>query len=155
MRKRITPTIAKPHNSEQLKWIDLDQLATVEITSEDSTHPIEGALLPGSKSIWRAAQTGLQTLRLIFDSPQKVNLIHLVFTEEHQTRTQEFVLRWSAGDGQPFKEIVRQQYTFTPGSKEIEDYVVDLNGVGILELEIAAAINSQDVCASLTELRLA
>jgi len=155
MRKRITPAISKAHNPEQLKWIDLDQLATVEITSEDSTHPIEGALLPRSGSIWRAAQTGVQTLRLIFDSPQNVNLIHLVFTEEYQSRTQEFVLRWSAGDGQPLKEIVRQQYNFTPGSREIEDYLVDLNGVRILELEIAAAINSQDVCASLNELRLA
>ena len=155
MRKRITPTISKPHNPEQLKWIDLDRLATVEITSEDSTHPIEGALLPGRRSIWRAAQTGVQTLRLIFDSPQNVKLIHLVFTEEHQTRTQEFVLRWSAGGGQTFKEIVRQQYNFTPGSKEIEDYVVNLDGVGILELEIVPAINSQAVCASLAELRLA
>ena len=154
MRKRITPTISEAHNPEQLKWIDLDQLATVEITSEDSTHPIEGALLPGSRSIWRAAHTGVQTLRLIFDAPQNVKLIHLVFTEEYQSRTQEFVLRWSSSDGEPFKEIVRQQYNFTPGSREIEDYVVDLNDVRILELEIVAAINSQDVCASLTELRL-
>jgi hypothetical protein len=155
MRKRITPTISRPHISEQLGWIDLDQLATAEITSEDSTHPIEGALLPGSRSIWKAAHTGVQFLRLIFDAPQNVKLIHLVFTEEHQTRTQGFVLRWSAGDGQTFKEIVRQQYNFTPGSKEIEDYVVNLDGVGILELEILPSINSQAVCASLAELRLA
>jgi hypothetical protein len=154
MRKRITPAISKPHNPELPKWIELEQLATAEITSEDAAHPIEGALLPGSGSVWRAAQPGVQTLRLIFDSPQNVKLIHLVFTEEHQSRTQEFVLRWSVDDGQPLKEIVRQQYNFTPGSREVEDYVVDLDGVGILELEIVPAINSQEVCASLAELRL-
>src|SRR5260221_6340549 len=135
MRKRITPSVSKPHNPEPPKWIELDQLATVEITSEDPAHPIEAALLPGSGSDWSAAQPGVQTLRLLFDSPQNVKLIHLVFTEEHQSRTQEFVLRWSAGDGQPFTEIVRQQYNFTPRSNEIEDYAVNLDGVGILELE--------------------
>ena len=61
---------------------------------------------------------------------------------------------WAAGDGQPFKEIVRQQYTFTPGSREIEDYVVNSNGFGILELEIMPASNSHEIKASLTELRL-
>ena len=154
MRKRIIPAVSKLQSPEQPKWIELEQLATVEITSEDPAYPIEAALLPGSGLGWRATQAGVQTLRLLFDSPQNVNLIHLVFTEEQQLRTQEFVLRWAAGDGQPFKEIVRQQYTFTPGSREIEDYVVNSNGFGILELEIMPASNSHEIKASLTELRL-
>jgi hypothetical protein len=154
MRKRIIPTLSNPGNLGHVKWMDLDQLATVEITSEDPAHPIEAALLPGLGLGWRAAQAGVQTLRLVFDSPQNVNLIHLVFTEEQELRTQEFVLRWAAGAGQSFQEIVRQQYTFTPGSREIEDYVVHLTGVGILELEIAPAGISQEIKASLTELRL-
>jgi hypothetical protein len=154
MRKRIIPAFPKPSHLGHAEWIDLEKLATVEITSEDPAHPIEAALLPGIGLGWRAAQAGVQTLRLVFDSPQNVKLIHLVFTEEQELRTQEFVLRWAAGNGQSFKEIVRQQYTFTPGSKEVEDYVVDLNGVGILELEIAPASNSQEIKASLAELRL-
>jgi len=155
MRKRIAPATSKPQTPELLKWIELDQLATVEITSEDPAYPVEGALLPGGGSGWKASQPGVQTLRLVFDSPQHIKLIHLEFTEESQSRTQEFVLRWSSGDGQPLKEILRQQHNFTPGSREIEDYVVNLHGVVALELEIVPAIDSKDAHASLTELRLA
>jgi hypothetical protein len=84
MRKRIIPAVPKPRNLGQAEWFDLDQLATVEITSEDPAHPIEAALLPGIGLGWRAAQAGVQTLRLVFDSPQNVKLIHLVFTEEQE-----------------------------------------------------------------------
>jgi len=155
MRKRITPAGSRPQNPEPLKWIELDQVAIVEITSEDLAHPIEDALTSDSGSGWRAAQPGVQTLRLLFDSPQNIELIHLVFTEGHQARTQEFVLRWSSGDGQPLKEILRQQYNFSPGSKEIENYAVNLNAVEVLELEIVPAVDSKDAYASLAELRLA
>ena len=92
-------------------------------------------------------------IRIRFATPQRVKLIHLVFTEERQSRTQEFVLRWSdARHG--LKEIVRQQYNFAPGSSEIENYTVDLESVSMLELEIEPAKGSPDICASLTELRL-
>jgi hypothetical protein len=154
MRKRILPAVPNPGNLGPIEWLDLERLATAEVTSEDPAHPIEAALLPGIGLGWRAAQAGVQTLRLVFDSPQNIRLIHLVFTEEQELRMHEFVLRWAAGHGQIFKEIVRQQYTFTPGSRETEDYVVNLNGVGILELEIAPAGTSLEIKASLAELRL-
>jgi hypothetical protein len=82
-----------------------------------------------------------------------VNVIHLVFTEDRQPRTQEFVLRWSDAN-QCVREIVRQQYNFTPGSREVEDYRVDLESVSTLELEIEPAKGSPDIFASLTELQL-
>ena len=37
-----------------------------------------------------------------------------VFQEDEQERTQEFVLRWSPDGGQSYREIVRQQYNFSP-----------------------------------------
>ncbi|MEI9892516.1 MAG: hypothetical protein WDN28_00970 [Chthoniobacter sp.] len=49
--------------------------------------------------------------------PTDLRLIHLVFTEDTTARTQEFVLRWSAGGDQPTQEIVRQQYTTSPPSR--------------------------------------
>jgi len=40
---------------------------------------------------WRAADSGTQTIRLIFDEPQKLTRISLVFEESETERTQEFV----------------------------------------------------------------
>ena len=56
--------------------------------------------------------------------------VRLVFREELQDRTQEFVLRWSADGGHMYREIVREQYTFRPPGtvREIEEYAVDLGG---------------------------
>jgi len=154
MRKRIDPVISEPSRVPPQDWLDLERLAEVEITSEDHAHPIEAALLPGGGSGWRASQPGRQTLRILFNEPQDLRQIHLVFTEEHRARTQEFVLRWSLGDHQPLEQIVRQQYNFTPSSREVEDYTVELNGVKRLELEINPSIGHGDLHASLTELRL-
>ncbi|MGO9395878.1 MAG: hypothetical protein ACLP7A_14870, partial [Desulfobaccales bacterium] len=113
-------------------------MVQVEITSEDADYPIESALIPGIGSGWRAAQPGEQTLRLLFDEPLRLNRIHLAFHEDKQERTQEFVLRWSADGGQSYREILRQQYNFSPpdAAPEVEDYNLDLDGVTALELKI-------------------
>jgi hypothetical protein len=42
---------------------------------------------------WRAAEFGAQIIRLIFDEPQRLERISLVFEETETERTQEFVLR--------------------------------------------------------------
>ena len=59
-----------------------------------------------------------------------------MFEEEKRERTQEFVLRWSGDGGRSYREILRQQYTFSPSgsTREVEDYIVNLqgvNGVGV------------------------
>jgi hypothetical protein len=152
MRKRITPSISV-RSALHGEWLDLEGLAEIEVTSEHPIHPIEGALLPGMGPGWRAAQSGKQTLRITFDSPQDLRLIHLVFIEDQCYRTQEFVLRWAGAPDEPRIEIVRQQYNFTPTSSEVEDFAVELRGVKLLELEITPSIDGNG-CASLAELRL-
>ena len=71
-------------------------------------------------------------------------------------RTQEFVLRWSSHVGEPFREIVRQQWNFvSPGGvREIEDYAVDLVDVGMLELTIVHDKSGGEARASLAKVRL-
>jgi hypothetical protein len=137
-------------------WLDLESLAQVEITSEDVDHPIEAALIPRIGSGWRAAQPGEQTIRLRFDEPVRLKRIRLVFHEDEQERTQEFVLRWSPDGGQSYREIVRQQYNFSPpeAERELEDYDIDLDGVTALELRIVPDINGGSARASLAQLRL-
>jgi hypothetical protein len=137
-------------------WLDVDGVAVVEVTSEDKEHPVESALVPGETRGWRAAASGTQTIRLIFDEPQRLTRIALVFEETETERTQEFVLRWSGGSGRSFREVVRQQWNFSPfnTSREVEEYQFDLSGVTVLELIIVPDISRGSARASLTSLRL-
>lgn len=153
MRKRLIggPPAATP------VWLDLDDLATVEITSEDRLHPIESALLPGQGSGWLAALPGTQTIRLLFTPPQAIRRIRLSFVETAVPRTQEYLLRWSADAGLSLHEIVRQQWNFSPlgATAETEEHVVDLAAVNVLELIITPDIGNDNAFASLAELRIA
>ena len=157
MRKRIithgTQGIMPPDED----WLDLENLAQAELTSEDASHPIESALKPGVGSGWQASEPGRQTVRLLFDKPLRVRRVHLVFHEDEQQRTHEFLLRWSSDGGRFYREIARQQYNFSPpdNTREIEDYDVDLVGLTVLEVSISPDISGGSARASIAELRLA
>ncbi len=157
MRKRIIPSAKKNTSPPDENWLDLERLAQVEITSEDTAYPIESALLPGQVSGWRATEPGEQTIRLLFEHPRRLRRIWLQFLEPATERTQEFVLSWSPDGGQSFREIVRQQWNFSPqgATCETEDLRVDLMGVTVLELSIIPDISRGNALASLAQLRLA
>lgn len=157
MRKQVIHQDAPEVTPTDQTWLDVERLAQVEITSEDSAHPIESALIPGSDAGWRASQPGEQTIRLRFDEPLKLARIHLAFQEAQHTRTQEFALRWSPDGGQSYRDIVRQQYTFSPqgATSEVEDYTVNLDGVTALELSIIPDISGGDARASLARWHIA
>ena len=157
MRKSVT-TAAPPEVSQDDEgWLDLERVARVEVSSEDESHPVEAALLRGACSGWRAAGPGEQALRLLFDEPRRLRRISLLFLEEERARTQEFVLRWSPDGGQTFRDVVRQQYNFSPSGAtcESEDYEVALEGVTVLELVITPDVSGGPARASLEWLRLA
>ena len=156
MRKRlITPTAERLGTLGQ-GWLDLERAAVVEVTSEDEHFPVESAFRSETARGWRAAAPGCQTIRLIFDHPQRLKCISLVFEEGEIPRTQEFVLRWSSDGGSPLKEIVRQQWNFSPPEsiREVEQYQVDLHNIDVLELVINPDIARGVARASLKNLRL-
>jgi hypothetical protein len=157
MRKRIISNGPREVAAAEPGWVDLDLLAQVEVTSEDADYPIESALIPGTGLGWQAAHPGEQTIRLLFDQPQSLRRVHLMFHEGGQERTQEFVLRWSPDGGQSYREILRQQYNFSPpgATREVEDYEIELDGVTVLELKIVPDISGGSARASLAQLRLA
>jgi hypothetical protein len=136
--------------------LDIERAAVVEVTSEEKDCPIESAFISGDTRGWRAAEPGPQTIRLIFDQPQSLKLISLVFEEKETARTQEFVLRWSSNGGNSFREIVRQQWNFGPPetTREAEEYQVELSDVTVLELTIVPDISDGTARASLKSLRL-
>jgi hypothetical protein len=156
MRKRQMTPIPLDVPSRDEGWLDLDRLAVVEVTSEDKDYPVESALVAGETRGWCAADSGTQTIRLIFDQPQRLTRIALAFEETETSRTQQFILRWSGDGGSSFREIVRQQWNFSPPNaiREVEEYRVELSGVAVLELIIVPDISRGSVRASLKSLRL-
>jgi len=157
MHKKIIDSIKQQKKSPDSDWLNIEEIAMVEISSEDEAHPIESALLPGNLTGWRAAVAGEQTIRLVFNEPQNIQLIRLSFDESSTERTQEFVLCWSPDGGKSYQEIVRQQWNFSPqcATTEMEEYQVELAGVTVLELNIIPDISGRNAFASLTQLRLA
>jgi hypothetical protein len=156
MRKQIISRRQRESPSAHTSWLDLEAVARVEVTSEDAAHPIESALLTVGATGWRAESPGEQTIRLLFEAPQRLRLIRLLFQEEKEARTQEFVLRWSPTTESSWRDIVRQQYHFSPSgaTEEMEEYQVDLEDVAALELTIIPNL-SDGSYASLSQLRLA
>jgi hypothetical protein len=156
MRKILINQPIKNTPPSDLNYLDLQHLAQVEISSESQEHPIESALVEGSKSGWQAACSGEQTIRLIFDQPQTIKHIYLLFDEQEQSRTQEFVLLWRMDNEDFFREILRQQYNFSQPltTQEIENVTVDLKQVKVLELRIIPDMSGGEACAKLTQLRI-
>lgn len=156
MRKSVIDTPPVPASVQEGQWLNLEEMASVQVTSEAADYPIESALGAGATGGWRAAKAGEQVIRILFDHPVSVRRIHLRFLEGEQTRTQEFGLRCVGADGAP-REIVRQQWNFSPSgsTSEVEDYRVEIQNVSVLELTIKPDINGGAAIATLASLQLA
>jgi hypothetical protein len=157
MRKQLFES-AVSHSAESPgTWLNVEKIATAEMSSEDPRYPIELAFNGKDDDGWRAAEPGQQSIRLVFDKPQDLHRIRLHFSESTVERTQEFSLRWSSKRTDQLRDIVRQRWNFSPGgsSVEIEDYKVDLPQVVILELSIQPDLDRNTAVASIQDWRLA
>jgi hypothetical protein len=136
MRKSIVSPSAVAATPISDLWRDLERIARVEISSEDEQFPIENALGKKPTTGWRAAGTGPQLIRLHFDEPMNIKRLQLHFVDRAAERSQEFAVY--AGAGSELKEVVRQQWSFSPNgsTEEIEDYPVNLSGITTLEVRI-------------------
>jgi hypothetical protein len=143
MRKLVIgeTTIDRAQTTTGLKWLDVEAIASVEVSSEDTAFPIENALVPASSKGWRAAMPGSSHIHLRFDSPQTVSNIRLAFNETQYERSQEWAITVSFGSGQN-REILRQGWNFSPSSgsvqsrKQDEVYNINLSDVVSLLLWI-------------------
>jgi hypothetical protein len=157
MRKQVIADDTKLADTE---WLDLDAVATVEVSSEDPAHPVEAALIDTAAGAagdgWRASVPGEQFLRLRFDTPRRLTRISILFVEHAAARTQEFAITWSA-DGREYREIVRQQWNFNPAgsTRELEDYRVALDAVSALQVTVRPDIGDRQAVASIARLRVA
>ena len=154
LRKQIIgePTPIQDAHTD-IAWLKLADLASIELTSEDPRHPFDPVLEEGGDRGWRAAGPGRQTIRLRFDKPQPIHRIRLRFTDRDHERSQEFVIRYGSS-GTSLRDIVRQQWSFSPGgsTEEVEDYTVNLPAVDVLEIEIDPDRGRNTLPATLAEL---
>ena len=134
------------------QWLDLATLARFEISSEDADHPIDNALKEDTRS-WRAAEDGPQTIRITFDSPQTISRIVVLFEENDHSRTQEFAVLWRPSRNSEWREIVRQQFNFSPPNTRIEREEFNPSVKDAIDVELRIVPNiSGNGRASLREL---
>jgi hypothetical protein len=157
MRKQLIVATETSPPEKPEEWLNLEEIARVEVSSEDPQHPIELAFKDGESVGYRARQPGEQLIRLLFDEPKDLRRIRLRFSEPIVERTQQFTLRWADSQTGAFREIVRQQWNFNPegSTMEIEDYKVDLRNVLALELTIDPDLGKNHAFAALAEWRVA
>lgn len=160
MRKSLIGATGKGGMQIETNWRDLEKIARVEVSSEDELFPIEHALGRTPSTGWRASSTGPQIIRLLFDEVVNFRKIQVHIIERAAERMQELTILAGA-EISAMREVVRQQFTFSPGgsTEEIEEFGVELTGVRVLELRIDPdrshdAGHSQNY-ASLMSLKLA
>jgi F5/8 type C domain len=159
MRKQILsiPESDVPDTAPAMgSWLNLQDIASVELSSEDAQHPFEHALDQNGRDGWRASAPGPQIIKIAFDRPQSIRRIRLQFREEQMQRSQEFAI-YVTSDAHSRKEVVRQQWNFSAGgsSVETEEYPVDFRGVSIFELEIDPGRHDREATASLQFIAIA
>jgi F5/8 type C domain len=138
---------------------DIAAVATVLVSSEDPRHPIDyafdGQRGPGA-SRWIAEQSGEQTLILAFDAPQTIRKILVEVEEPETSRTQEMAVSISQDGGQTYRELIRQEYNFSPPGTtlEHEEWSIKADAISHLQLRIKPDKGGKGGRATLTTLAL-
>ena len=81
MRKRQIALTPQTDVLSGQVWMDIDRNASVEVTSEENGYPIESALIGDENRGWRAASSRTQIVRVVFDEPQTLRRVQLVFED--------------------------------------------------------------------------
>jgi hypothetical protein len=158
IRKQIIGPFAAPPAPTPGE-IDVAAVATVLVTSEDTSHPVDHAFDnhggPGGTR-WIAGEPGEQTLILVFDAPQAIRRVALEVEEPGVARTQELQLAFSTDGGRTYREVLRQEYNFSPAGAmfEREDWTLNAEGVTHMRLVIRPDKGHKPCRATITSLLL-
>jgi hypothetical protein len=137
-------------NAPFVEWLDLDAVADVTITAR-------GERLARVRSMWSADCPGEQMIEIRFHHPTAIRRLRVIATEAEASRTQEMTVWASLNRGERHREVLRQQFTFSPdgATEEIEEYVFDLDDVSALQLHIVPSVDGRLATAHIRELRVA
>ena len=158
LRKRVV-TVPSPAPFPTEGSIRVEDVAMVEVTSEQPHHPIDNAFDsnrgPGGTR-WVADAPGTQCVILVFDRPQTVQQIGIEVEETEDSRTQELSVSASSDGGRSYQELIRQEFHFSPPGTtlERERWSVSIEAVTHLRLEIKPDKGGHIGRATLTSLTL-
>jgi hypothetical protein len=140
LRKDIIPT--RPVESTPFQGqIPVAEVATMQVTSEQDGHPIDRVVddrCGPESSRWMADGPGEQTLVLVFDVPQTIRIVGLEVEEPSLSRTQELSVAVSSDGGRSYRELMRQEFAFSPPGTTCEREVWSVAADGVTRLRIDA-----------------
>ena len=131
--------------------------ATVVVSSEAEGHPVSHAFDahrgPGGTQ-WMAGEPGDQKMIITFHQPVPIRRITVEIEEREIHRTQELQVSVSNDAAKTYRELRRQEFTFSPegATWECEDWAVAESNVTHVKLVIRPDKGRQDVRAKLTSL---
>jgi hypothetical protein len=139
--------------------IDVTECAVVEYSSEHPAHPVEhlfdASTGPGGTR-WIGAQAeAAERIQIAFDQPQSIRRLIFEAEERDRARTQEVRVEASTDGGSTYRQVLVQEYSFSPqgATFQREDLRFELDGVTHLRLTVVPNKNGFGA-ASLTSLRI-
>jgi hypothetical protein len=153
LREQTQAPAFQPHEK------DIAAVATVMVTSETPDNPIDNAFDgqhgPGA-SRWVAGEPGDQTLIVAFDTPEMLRQICVEVEEPDVSRVQELHMAISCDGGATYRDLLRQEYNFSPSGAtfEREEWAVGAEGVTHVRLLIRPDKGGKPCRATLTSLVL-
>lgn len=157
LRKRLTSE--QSSTPERPGEINIASLATLAYSSEDPDHPLEHLVDKHSGrggTRWASARlNATERIVLEFDHPQRIACLVYEVEECWQERTQEVRVEISSDHGRTYRQVLVQEYTFSPqgATFQHEDLRLDLPAITHLSLTIVPNKGGSGV-ATLTSLRL-
>jgi hypothetical protein len=139
--------------------IDIASQATLAYSSEHPDHPLEHLIDrhfgPGGTRWASARQDATERIVVEFDHSQQISRLIYEVEECGQERTQEVRVEVSADQGRSYRQVLAQEYTFSPhgATFQHEDLRLDLPGITHVSLTIVPNKGGSGF-ATLTSLRL-
>ena len=139
--------------------IDIASCATIAYSSENPAHPVEhlvdGRFGPGATRWLSARPDVTEKIVVEFDQPQTISRLVYEVEEAKCERTQEVRLEVSEDGGRTYRQILVQEYTFSPAGAtyQREEQRLNLHQVSQLRLTIIPNKNGSGT-ATLTSLRV-
>jgi hypothetical protein len=158
LRKRPLEADA-PTSDGTADEIDIAGCATIAYSSEHPAHPVEhlldGRSGPGATRWISARPDTIEHIVVEFDRPQAISRLVYEVEEAIRERTQEVRVEVSEDGGRAYRQILVQEYTFSPGGAtyQREEQRFNLPQVSHLRLTIVPN-KSGSGTATLTALRL-
>jgi hypothetical protein len=122
LRKRQL-TADGPAGASVAGELDIVSCATIAFTSENPAHPVEhlldGSSGPGATRWTGARADTIEEILVEFDQPQILSRLVYEVEEATRERTQEVRVEVSADGGRTYRQILVQEYNFSPSGSHL------------------------------------